>query len=124
MNILDATARFMERGRQNIEGGDFSDPDTRSLRRKLLLEELREYIEAEGEDDLVETVDGLLDIVVIAWGSLLAYVGEEKAKKAAAEVARSNLDKVIGEGLPIFNEIGKIVKPEGWRPPDIAGAIE
>lgn len=122
-NLLDATETFMWKANQ-LNTIDWTDDEVRALRVKLLREEFEEYLD-DGEDcdDLVETVDGLLDIIVIAWGSLLAYVGPVRAQAAAAEVARSNLAKVIGPGLPIFREDGKVLKPAGWTPPDIAGAI-
>lgn len=125
MNLLDGTTKFMELAGQlpNSEFPEDNDGPLRSLRRGLICEEMDEYLMAEDVDDLVEVVDGLLDIIVIAWGSLLAYIGEDKAKAAAAEVVRSNLDKVVGDGLPLFREDGKVIKPEGWTPPDIAGAI-
>jgi len=122
VNILDGTTTFMQKAGQPI-GEHFNNPQLRRLRIRLLAEEMLEYVTAERDDNLVEAVDGLLDIIVIAWGTLLSYVGEDKAKAAEAEVVRSNLDKVIGEGLPIFREDGKVMKPEGWRPPDIAKAI-
>jgi len=107
---------------QNVKGGDFDRFDVTQLRQDLLQEEVVEYFDAELVDDLVGTVDGLLDIIVIAWGTLLSYVGEGRAKAAAAEVARSNLDKVRGEIKRRLD--GKILKPEGWEPPDIAGVLE
>ncbi|QGJ93798.1 nucleotide pyrophosphohydrolase [Mycobacterium phage Hannaconda] len=122
-NLLDGTTEFMRLGRQNVDGGQFEDREVRKLRFDLLKEEISEWDSADLHDDLVGVVDGLLDIIVVAWGSLLAFVGEEKAQAAAAEVVRSNLDKVKGEGLPIFNEAGKIQKPPGWRGPDIAGVL-
>ncbi|ATN89881.1 nucleotide pyrophosphohydrolase [Mycobacterium phage Klein] len=123
LNILDGTTEFMRLGRQNVDGGQFNDYAIRELRYKLLKEEYGEWEWADLHGDLVEVVDGLLDIIVVAWGSLLAFVGEDKAKAAAAEVVRSNLDKVKGEGLPTFNAAGKIQKPLGWRAPDIAGVL-
>ena len=125
-NILDATELFMVKAQQLNEIGFnevfWSDPERR-LRRKLLTEEYNEYRTAENQSDLVEIVDGLLDVIVIAWGTILKYVGPEKAKAAAREVYLSNLKKVLGEGLPIFREDGKVIKPEGWEPPNIAGVL-
>lgn len=121
MNLLDDTEKFMKHGRQ-LDKIDFSD-EMRMLRIRLLEEEFEEYINAEDRDDLVEIVDGLLDVIVIAWGTLLSYIGPNATKAAAIEVARSNLEKVIGEGLPLFREDGKIIKPEGWRPPQIADVL-
>lgn len=128
-NLLDGTEQFMALARQlddePVLADDCSDwsDRIRVLRYELLKEEYREYHDAEQENDVVEIVDGLLDVIVIAWGSLLAYVGPAKAKAAAAEVVRSNLDKVIGPGLPIFREDGKVLKPKGWTPPNIEGVL-
>lgn len=121
MNLLDATEEFMCKAGQLDAQPTFCDLDLRKLRQDLLAEEYREYRNADTYGDLVETVDGLLDIIVVAWGTLLAYVGPEKAKAAAAEVVRSNLDKVRGD--IVRRGDGKILKPAGWRPPDIAGAL-
>lgn len=121
MNILDGTAEFMRLSGQNTDGGEYGWQAVRELRYRLLNEEYNEYVRAEQADDLVETVDGLLDLIVIAWGSLLSYVGEEKAKAAAYEVVRSNLDKVR-DGVKRRAD-GKILKPEGWVAPDIAGVL-
>lgn len=121
VNLLDDTEKFMKYGKQ-LDNASFDD-EIRVLRIRLLEEEFEEYINAEDRDDLVEVIDGLLDIIVIAWGTLLSYVGPKAAKAAAMEVARSNLEKVIGEGLPLFREDGKIIKPEGWRPPQIADVL-
>lgn len=120
-DLLNGTTLFMKLAGQLDDGPSFVDWDLRELRQELLDEEYTEYEDAEMDDDLVETVDGLLDIIVVAWGTLLAYVGEDKALAAAREVVRSNLDKVK-DGVNRRDD-GKILKPAGWTPPDIAGAI-
>lgn len=124
--LLSGTTQFMRLAEQLGDQG--FDPrytaDSRKLRRNLLSEEIGEYFDGEDRGNLVEVVDGLLDVIVVAWGTLLRYVGEDKANAAAAEVVRSNLSKVDGSLGPIQRrEDGKITKPEGWTPPDIAGAI-
>jgi len=124
-NILDGTQLFMEKARQLDEvgfPGHWSN-DLRRLRRNLLHEEFFEYRQAEIESDLIEVVDGLLDVIVVAWGTLLAYVGPDKAKAAAAQVVKSNLSKVIGEGLPIKDAAGKVQKPDQYIAPDIRGVL-
>jgi predicted HAD superfamily Cof-like phosphohydrolase len=123
LSLLDGTTEFMRAACQLDAPPTFTDDAVRDLRVELLKEEYREWVNAEIADDLVEVVDGLLDVIVIAWGSLLAYVGEEKAKAAAAEVVRSNLDKIGPDGKCVKRAAGKILKPEGWQAPDIAGAL-
>ena len=122
-NLLDGTTQFMAAAGQitTPKFGAWFD-DARMLRHKLLEEEIQEWRDAEGADDLTETIDGLLDIIVIAWGTIVTYIGEDRAKAAAAEVVRSNLDKIV-DGQVVRRADGKILKPEGWQAPDIAGVI-
>jgi len=126
LNLLDGTTEFMKLAGQ-LEEPEFHPgfyAETRRLRRKLLKEEYNEYKAGESACNLVAVTDGLLDVIVIAWGTLLAYIGEDKAKAAAAEVVRSNLSKVDGSLGPIVRrDDKKILKPEGWTPPDIAGVL-
>lgn len=145
-NLLDATEEFMRRGGQDFENWqrlthgvdprEFSVPteqekfdlyllqELRDFRKKILSEEYIEYLKAESEHDAVEILDGLLDIIVVAYGTALSYFGPDVVRQAAHEVAFSNLSKVVGEGLPIKREDGKIMKPEGWLPPNIKGVLD
>lgn len=125
-NLLSATQEFMARAKQLPSQGfpiGATDPH-RVLRRVLLNEEFKEYSSAELNNDVVEIADGLCDVIVIAWGTLLSYFGEDIAHEIAAEVIRSNLSKVDGTlGPTQFREDGKVIKPEGWMPPDIEGVL-
>lgn len=116
-DLLMATAAFMQQAGQLKYVGDFNDVE----RHDWLTEEIEEYDLAWMHENEVEMVDGLLDIIVIAWGTLLQRYGVEWTRALANEVARSNLDKV-GPGMTI-REDGKVQKPADWRPPDIAGVL-
>lgn len=126
-NLLDGTTEFMRLAGQLDESyfaDDVNDP-SRKLRWDMLFEEFKEYRDAESGSDPVETLDGLLDIIVIAWGTALKYYGEDVAKAGAAEVVRSNLSKVDGSLGPIVRrQDGKILKPARWTPPNIAGVLK
>ena len=123
-NLLDGVTAFTRAADLPIATTPhLPDQRTRDLRRALLCEEYGEYLDAENADDVIEIVDGLLDVIVIAWGTLLTYVGEEAANRAADEVTRSNLAKIV-DGKAIRRADGKILKPAGWTPPDIAGALK
>lgn len=128
LNLLDGTRLFMQLAGHLEEHCDLSETDwsndERVLRITMLKEEFREYLDAEMANDPVEILDGLLDIIVIAWGTALKYYGDIKAHAGASEVVRSNLSKVDGSLGPIQRrEDGKILKPEGWTPPDITGVL-
>ncbi|WP_158608005.1 hypothetical protein [Nocardia panacis] len=73
--------------------------------------------------DLVEMVDAFLDMAVVAYGGSLETAGLAGTHAAAAEVTRSNLAKILPDGTCLKREDGKVLKPEGWTPPDIGGAL-
>lgn len=65
-----------------------------------------------------ELVDGLLDTIVIAAGWI--HVMGLDARPLWAEVHRSNMGKIDPEtGTVRRREDGKILKPEGWKPPNL-----
>lgn len=122
MNILDGTEKFMRAAGQLDKPGFNPSPDdpVRNLRRVLLMEEHDEYL-SKGEylNDPVEIADGLLDQIVIAWGSMLAYFGPELARELADEVVQSNLSKILPDGTVLKREDGKVLKPAGYFAPQI-----
>lgn len=123
MNILDATRTFMLLGGQSFRI-NMDDAETRRMRVKILAEEYNEYVSGETAGDLIEIADGLADVIVVAFGTLLTYFGDDGTKAILEEVAQSNLSKVDGSLGPILRrEDGKIQKPPGWKPPDIEGAL-
>lgn len=102
------------------DGWNFNDKE-RMLRRKLLLEEMDEYMEAEKENDIVEVADALADIIYIACGTAVSY--GIPLDKIFEEVHRSNMAKLV-DGKVIRREDGKIQKPQGWTPPNIKDLLE
>lgn len=72
--------------------------------------------------DLVEVADALADIDYLVEGTRLTFGID--GKPIAAEVHRSNMAKLGPEGKPIRRPDGKVVKPEGWQPPNIPHELE
>lgn len=94
----------------------------RALRRELLHEEVSEYNQAEHESDIVEVADALGDMMVIIAGTAIAYNIDLPA--VLAEIQRSNLSKIDPETKRVVKrEDGKVLKPEGWTPPDIKAVM-
>ena len=91
--------------------------DVRSLRIKLLMEEFAEYLKAEMDDDLIEIADALCDIHYIAAGTEVAYgiPGEEIFN----HVHDNNMSKLGPDGKPVYRADGKVLKPDGYQPPNI-----
>ena len=124
-----------------------------TLRNKLLIEEIKEYIEAEAENDKVEMLDAVCDMNYIYIGTLLeknngdvdavvkgiffegdmifekiwAKIEKNKFDKifcdAFEEVHRSNMSK-LENGKAIFREDGKILKGKNYFRPNLKQFIE
>jgi predicted HAD superfamily Cof-like phosphohydrolase len=96
--------------------------ERRVLRHNLLQEEWGEFIEANERNDVVGVADALADMIYVAVGTALEY--GIPLDKVWAEVQRTNMAKVDpATGKVSRREDGKILKPEGWTPPDVKGAL-
>ena len=84
-------------------------------------EELDEMKHAAKSEDPEEIVDALIDLCVVAIGTLDAY--GINAYKAWDEVHAANMSKEVGikESRPNPLGLPDLVKPEGWTPPTHAG---
>lgn len=95
----------------------------RSSRWRLLKEEVEELEEAIMENDIVEAADAYADIIYIVLGSAIMHIGVERFCRVWDEVQRSNMDKCV-DGKIVMRGDGKVLKPEGWTPPDIEKALK
>ncbi len=86
----------------------------------LLLEEVREYDEATHARDLEGIADALADIVYVCYGTALSLGLDLDGVLAA--VHRSNMAKAGRDGRHALGAYGKVAKPAGWQPPDVAAA--
>lgn len=103
---------------QNVgQAPAFPSEEERALRIKLLAEEYDEYQVGENNDDLENIAKELADIIYIVCGTAASY--GIPLDRVFDEVHRSNLSKLGEDGQPLRREDGKILKPEGWTPPDI-----
>ena len=85
---------------------------------KLISEESNELIQAVEQNDKVETLDALLDLIVVTIGAIhsLGADGEGGWK----EVMSTNFAKIDKEtGKVRKREDGKVLKPAGWVAPDL-----
>jgi predicted HAD superfamily Cof-like phosphohydrolase len=84
----------------------------------LIAEEYNELADAIAADDRVEQLDALIDILVVTMGAIRA--GGFDGEGAWKEVMDTNFAKINPEtGKVIKREDGKVLKPEGWKPPQL-----
>ena len=95
--------------------------ERRKLRYRILKEEFEEYVAAENDDDLAEVADALGDMAYIIAGTALEY--GIPLDRVLDEIHRSNMAKLGPDGKPIKRADGKVIKPDGWQPPNIAAVL-
>ena len=89
-----------------------------NMYQKLIVEEFWEFQDAVKANDNVEQLDALIDILVVTIGAIHSMGAD--AEGAWNEVMRSNLSKIDqNTGKVNKREDGKVLKPEGWSPPDL-----
>ena len=89
---------------------------------KLIDEEVGELHQAVLAKDEVEQLDALIDILVVTIGAI--HSAGYDAEGAWEEVMQSNAAKIdLDTGKVRKREDGKVLKPEGWRPPNLAPFI-
>ena len=93
--------------------------DNINLYFKLIQEEYEEFLHAH---DKVEELDACMDMIWVILG--YCHMKGYNVEGAWNEVARSNLSKIDPTtGKVIKREDGKVLKPEGWKPPELGGYV-
>lgn len=110
---------FMNAAGQTISE---NNPEQAKLYHKLINEEYNEFIEARlGKDD-VETADACFDMIWVIVGYMLSRGWD--CNKIWGEGSLSNLRKIDKDTKKVLKrDDGKVLKPEGWAPPDFSKCI-
>lgn len=91
--------------------------DQAQLYKQLIEEEVAEFWEAEAVGDDVEEIDACFDMIWVIVGYMKSRGWD--CEGIWDEGAMSNLSKIDSvTGSVRKREDGKILKPEGWQPPD------
>ena len=108
---------FLNAVGQNPPPFNAMESDQSRLYAKLIAEEYAEFVEALIDNNDAEKADACFDMMWVIVGYMrsrgwtCAEIWEEGAK--------SNLSKIDPQtGLVKRREDGKILKPEGWKPPN------
>lgn len=100
------------------------DADLLELRKTLIREEYEEVTEQinqlkSGEtDDMAALIHELTDLLYVTYGAIWACGVDPDP--VFAEVHAANMRKLDGPR----RADGKVLKPEGWQPADVAGVID
>ena len=107
--------KFMRACDQSVEN---FNQDQFNMYLKLIEEEARELAVAIDDHDKIETLDALIDILVVTIGAIHSMGAD--AEGAWKEVMRTNFAKIDKDtGKVRKREDGKVLKPVGWVPPEL-----
>ena len=117
MNPFRDQEKFMRACDQSVDGYDEAQF---KLYVDLIDEEYNDELKAAiAADDRVEQLDALIDILVVTIGALHSMGAD--AESAWKEVMKTNFAKIDREtGKVRKREDGKVLKPIGWVPPELA----
>jgi predicted HAD superfamily Cof-like phosphohydrolase len=120
MNPFRDQEKFMRACDQSV---DRFDEKQYSMYVNLINEEHQELLEATLTDDRVEQLDALIDILVVTIGAIHSMGADGEG--AWKEVMRTNFDKIDKDtGKVRKREDGKVLKPLGWKPPELAQFVK
>jgi len=95
------------------------ESDQSKLYKKLIDEEYSEFIEAWNENNDVEKIDACFDMMWVIVGYMKSRGWD--CESIWDEGAKSNLSKIdLETGFVRRREDGKILKPDGWQPPNFS----
>lgn len=117
--VFTDVATFMLAGEQTV-GKD--NNEQAELYLNLIREEYQELLDARQITDDVLTIDACFDTIWVIVGYMLSRGWS--CERIWDEGALSNLRKIDRKTQKILKrEDGKILKPEGWQPPDFTKFI-
>jgi len=114
---------FLSAVGQQVPNKPIGETDQSKLYKKLIDEEYHEFLEAFYTDDTVEEIDACFDMMWVIIGYMKSRGWD--CENIWDEGAKSNLSKIDPTtGLVRRREDGKILKPEGWKPPDFTKFVK
>ena len=114
MNVFRDQEKFMKACDQSITG----DQAQFDMYCALIEEEHTELKQALADNNDVETLDALIDILVVTIGAI--HSAGWDAEGAWKEVMATNFAKINkATGKVRKREDGKVLKPQGWEPPNL-----
>ena len=114
---------FMTAAGQSVPPFNANRSGQSDLYMKLIQEEYTELMDAEAVSDDAEICDACFDLMWVIVGYMKSRGWD--CENIWDEGAKSNLSKIdSATGKVKKREDGKILKPEGWKPPDFAKFVK
>ena len=113
------------RSKYNLKSS--ADRATRAVQHKLIVEEFKEFLQAEGmlfmhgRNHQEHALKELADLVYVCYqyAQNMGWFLDE----ALDRVHLSNMSKLDEDGKPIYRDDGKVLKGPNYKPPDLSDLI-
>ena len=113
------------RSKYNLKNS--ADRASRAVQHKIIVEEFKEFLEAEGmlfmhgRNHQEHALKELADLVYVCYqyATNMGWFLDE----ALNRVHESNMSKLDEDGNPIYREDGKVLKGPNYKPPDLSDLI-
>ena len=104
-----------------------ADRKTRAVQHKIIVEEFKEFLEAEGmlfmhgRNHQEHALKELADLVYVCYqyAENMGWLLDE----ALNRVHESNMSKLGEDGKPIYREDGKVLKGPNYKPPELSDLV-
>ena len=113
--------------RKSFRVNNSTTPASRTLQRRLIVEEFKEFLDAENQLILGLTINSadclkeLADLVYVCY-QYAANLGWD-LDEALDRVHKSNMSKLDDNGNPIYREDGKVLKSKNYQPPNLTDLV-
>jgi NTP pyrophosphatase (non-canonical NTP hydrolase) len=113
--------------RKSFQVSNSTTPASRTLQRRLIVEEFKEFLDAENQLIMGLTVNSadclkeLADLVYVCY-QYAANLGWD-LDEALDRVHKSNMSKLDDNGNPIYREDGKVLKGPNYQPPNLTDLV-
>ena len=113
--------------RKSFQIRNSSSPASRTMQRTLIVEEFKEFLDAENQLIMGLTVNAadclkeLADLVYVCY-QYAENLGWD-LDEALNRVHQSNMSKLDNNGEPIFREDGKVLKGPNYQPPNLKDLV-
>ena len=113
--------------RKSFRVKNSTTPASRTLQRRLIVEEFKEFLEAEQQLIMGLTINSaeclkeLADLVYVCY-QYAANLGWD-LDEALDRVHKSNMSKLDDNGNPIYREDGKVLKSKNYQPPNLTDLV-
>ena len=104
-----------------------TSPASRTMQRTLIVEEFKEFLDAENQlikgfvVNATDTLKELADLVYVCY-QYAENLGWD-LDEALYRVHQSNMSKLGEDGKPIYREDGKVLKGPNYQPPNLSDLV-